>query len=152
MPTEMIRIETLDPNERRLLRSVSPEERKMILVAAAIEKLQRGGDFVIDTTYEDQQTQEEEPNRPSVLILRRMEELPNDQQNILISRVEERAREMYETGMPRNETFQACLTFAYNILEELRHTHRPVPNLLTPEKLITRALVKAMGVYPKPTE
>ncbi len=84
---------------------------------------------------------------PSKLVLRRMRQMPSDQQSILANRLEDVARKLHQAGFSKDDAYQACLLFGGDIVEELRLTADPPLPFLSRELLITDALIKAMQAY-----
>src|SRR6266852_4707274 len=80
---------------------------------------------------------------PSKLVLRKMRQMPSDQQTILASRLEDVARRFQQAGFSCDQTFQACCSFGSDIVEELRLTAEPALPFLSRELLITDAVIKA---------
>ena len=84
---------------------------------------------------------------PPTLVLRRMRQMPSDQQHILANRLEDVARKLYQAGFSKDDVYKACLSFGGDIVEELRLTATPPLPFLSRELLITDALIKAMQAY-----
>lgn len=84
---------------------------------------------------------------PSRLVLRKMRQMPSDQQGILASRLEDVARRLQQADFSFDQTYQTCLSFGNDIVEEFRLTAEPPLPFLTRELLITDAVIKAMKSY-----
>ena len=84
---------------------------------------------------------------PPKLVLRRMRQMPSDQQTILANRLEDVARKLHQAGFSKDYAYEACLSFGGDIVEEFRLTANPPLPFLSRELLITDALIKAMQAY-----
>lgn len=88
------------------------------------------------------------PQGPRKLVLNTVQEVPDEIQRVLASRLEDSARviaRVYDSS--RDQMFRFCLSMGKDILYELCHTYDPPINPMSTEMVIAKAMIPAMETF-----